>query len=151
MALISGTRLRIRSLLYMPQFFWGNELSARQLVHSPGFLGGKLLVDRDRAFWTLTAWEDESAMRAYRNSGAHRKVMPKLLKWCDEATVVHWNQVSSTLPDWQEVHWRMVSEGKVSKVNNPSARHPTKQFPEPRVGRLSRVIRPGRAGAAKVE
>ncbi len=150
MTLISGTRLRIRSLLYMPQFFWGNELSARQLVHSPGFLGGKLLVDRNRVFWTLTAWEDEAAMRAYRNSGAHRKAMPKLLKWCDEATVVHWNQESAALPDWQEVYRRMVSEGKVSKVHNPSSSHPTKQFPEPRVGRLSRVINPKPARAAKV-
>lgn len=151
MTLISGTRLRIRSPFYLPQFLWGNELSARQLAHSPGFLGGKLLVDRDRTFWTVTAWRDEASMRAYRNSGAHRKVMPKLLKWCDEATVVHWSQESSTLPDWREVHQRMASEGKVSKVNNPSSRHPTKQFPEPRVGRLSRVINPrqnGDVGAA---
>lgn len=149
MVLISGTRLRIRSLFYLPQFFWGNELSARQLIHSPGFLGGKLLVDRDRTFWTVTAWEDEASMRAYRNSGAHRKVMPKLLKWCDEATVVHWSHGSSTLPEWPEVHRRMVSEGKVSKVNNPSPRHATKQFPEPRVGRLSRVINPKQGPESK--
>src|SRR5690349_16049880 len=115
MALVSGTRLRIRSLFYLLQFFWGNELSARQLVNSPGFLGGKLLVDRNRTFWTVTAWRDEVSMRAYRNSGAHRKVMPRLLKWCDEATVIHWSQESSRLPEWQEVHRRMVSEGKVSK------------------------------------
>lgn len=144
MPLISGTRLRIRSPFYLPQFLWGNEMSARQLARSPGFLGGRLLVDRDRAFWTLTAWEDEAAMRAYRNNGAHRKVMPKLLKWCDEATVVHWSREDAELPDWQEVHRRMVAEGKVSKVNNASPRHATKQFSEPRVGRLSRVIRPKR-------
>jgi hypothetical protein len=150
MTLISGTRLRVRSIFYLPQFFWANELSARQLAHSPSFLGGRLLVDRDRTFWTVTAWEGEAAMRAYRNSGAHRKVMPKLLKWCNEATVVHWNQESSVLPNWQEIHRRMVSEGKVSKVNNPSSRHTTKQFPEPKVGRLSREIRPRQKGKAKV-
>ena len=142
MPLISGTRLRVRSPIYLPQFLWGNEMSARQLARSPGFLGGGLLVDRGRAFWTVTAWEDEAAMRAYRNTGAHREVMPKLLKWCDEATVVRWNQEGAALPDWAELHRRMISEGKVSKVNHPSPRHAARQFPEPRVGRLSRVIRP---------
>ena len=142
MALISITRLRIRSIFYLPQFFWGNELSARQLARASGFLGGRLLVDRHRAFWTMTAWEDEAAMRDYRNSGAHRKVMPRLLNWCDEATVVHWNQESPAMPDWREAYRRMISEGKVSKVYNPSPNHATKQFPEPRVGRLSRVIQP---------
>jgi hypothetical protein len=142
MPLISGTRLRIRSPFYLPQFLWGNELSARQLARSPGFLGGGLLVDRGRAFWTVTAWEDEAAMRAYRNSGAHREVMPKLLKWCDEATVIHWGQEGAELPDWPELHRRMTTEGKVSKVSHPSPRHAARQFPEPRAGRLSRSIRP---------
>lgn len=150
MALISVTRLRVRSFFYLPQFFWGNELSARQLAHTSGFLGGKLLIDRHRTFWTMTAWEDEAAMRAYRNGGAHRQVMPKLLKWCDEATVTHWNQETSTLLDWPEAYRRMISEGKVSKVNNPSPNHATKQFPEPRVGRLSRAVQPAPKSDAKV-
>ena len=144
MALISVTRLRIRSFFYLPQFFWGNELSARQLSQAPGFLGGRLLVDRHRTFWTLTAWDDQAAMRAYRNSGAHAGVMPKLLKWCDEASVAHWDQESPSLPDWPEAHRRMVSEGRASKVHNPSPNHAARAFPPPRVGRLAREIRASR-------
>jgi hypothetical protein len=149
MALISATRLRVRSLFYLPQFSWANVLSARQLTHTPGFLGGKLLIDRYRNFWTMTAWEDEAAMRSFRNGGAHRKVMPKLLQWCDEATLVHWHQKAPTLPDWQEAHRRMISEGRLSKVNNPSPNQATKHFPEPRVGRLSRELRPAPGSGAK--
>lgn len=48
-------------------------------------------------------------MHAYRDGGAHRRVMPRLLKWCDEATVVHWTQESPSLPDWPEAHRRLVS------------------------------------------
>jgi len=47
MALIAATRLRVRSLFYLPQFSWANVLSARQLTNTPGFLGGKLLIDRN--------------------------------------------------------------------------------------------------------
>jgi hypothetical protein len=149
MALISATRLRVRSLFHLPQFSWATVLSARQLTHTAGFLGGKLLIDRYRNFWTITAWEDEAAMRSFRNGGAHRKVMPKLLQWCDEATLVHWRQESPTLPDWQETHRRMISEGKLSKVNHPSSNQATKHFPEPRVGFLSRELRPALESNAK--
>lgn len=81
-------------------------------------------------------------MRQFRNHGAHRKVMPKLLNWCDEATLLHWEQETAELPDWPDIYRRMVSEGKLSKVHHPSPNHVTKDFPEPRVGRLSRELSP---------
>ncbi len=110
MAFISVTRLRVRSLRYLLQFIWQVLKSARQAERASGFLGGRLLREAKNTFWTMTAWEGETAMRAYRNAGAHRGVMPKLLDWCDEASVVHWNQESLELPDWQEAHQRMVKE-----------------------------------------
>jgi heme-degrading monooxygenase HmoA len=53
--------------------------SQRQVVRAPGFLGSKLLIDRKHTYWTLTMWEDERAMKAFRGSGAHAAVMPKLV------------------------------------------------------------------------
>jgi hypothetical protein len=120
MALISVTRLRVRSFIYLPQFFWHTFRSIRQAERSSGFLGGKLLVNAKNVFWTVTAWKDQAAMNAYRTSGAHRGAMPKLLNWCNEAAVVHWTQESSEVPSWQEAHQRMAEEGKPSKVNYPS-------------------------------
>ena len=52
--LASVTRLRVRSLRYLPAFLWQTFLSQRQVVRAPGFSGGKLLIDRRRTFWTLT-------------------------------------------------------------------------------------------------
>jgi quinol monooxygenase YgiN len=87
MILISVTRLRVRSPLYISQFLWHTFKSARQAERADGFLGGRLLVNRRKVFWTLTAWESEAAMNFYRTNAAHRAAMPKLPHWCDEAAV----------------------------------------------------------------
>jgi hypothetical protein len=97
-------------------------------------LGGRLMLEAHWAFWTATVWESEEAMRAFRSSGAHMKAMPKLLDWCDEASYVHWEQEGAELPSWAEAHRRMVAEGKLSKVKNPSAAQSARKFPEPRRG-----------------
>jgi len=91
MVFISVTRLRVRSFIYLPQFLRDAFKSMRQVGRSSGFLGGRLLVNAKNVFWTMTAWKDEAAMNAYRTGGAHRTAMPKLLDWCDEAAVVHWD------------------------------------------------------------
>ena len=142
MALISVTRLRVRSLGYLLQFAWETLKSARQAERSSGFLGGRLLRNEKNAFWTITAWKDKTAMDAYRTGGAHRRVMPKLLNWCDEAAVVHWNQESSELPSWQEAYRLMVKEGKPSKVNYPSPAQASNHIPAPEPSRIERRLKP---------
>ncbi len=131
MALISVTRLRVRSLIYLPQFLWNTFKSVRQVERSSGFLGGRLLVNAKSVFWTMTAWKDEAAMNAYRTGGAHRRAMPKLLNWCDEAAVVHWTQESSEIPFWHDAQHRMAKEGKPSKVNHPSPAQVSNHIPGP--------------------
>jgi Domain of unknown function (DUF3291) len=134
MALISVTRLRVRSVFYLLQFFWHTFKVQRQAKSAPGMLGGRLILEAHLVFWTATVWESEAAMRAFRSSGAHMRAMPKLLDWCDEASYVHWEQESAELPSWAEAHRRMVTEGKLSKVKNPSAAQTAKKFPQPRRG-----------------
>jgi hypothetical protein len=81
----SVTRLRIRSMKYVLAFLWMTFRSQRQVLRAPGFLGGKLLLDARRTFWTLTVWENERAMKAFRGAGPHGQAMRKLVEWCDEA------------------------------------------------------------------
>jgi len=142
MPFVSVTRLRVRCLLYLPQFFWYAVKSARQAERSSGFLGGRVLREARNAFWTVTVWENDAAMNVFRTQGAHRIVMPKLLAWCDEASVVHWIQETPVLPTWQEAHQRLLKEGRPSKVNHPTAAHLAYQFPPPRPGRIERALRP---------
>jgi hypothetical protein len=74
-------------------------------------------------------------MRAFMLAPAHRRVMPKLLQWCDEAAVTHWLQDSPEPPLWQEVHRRLQQEGRTSKVDHPSAAQLRFEIPPPNTAR----------------
>ena len=132
MPFVSVTRLRLRSIRFLPAFAVHTLGSIRQVRQSAGFLGGSLLPDRRWAFWTLTVWDDRDAMRAYMTAGAHRTAMPKLLDWCDEASVVHWDATTTTLPTWSDADARMRQDGRPSKVRRPSADHAAMAFARPR-------------------
>jgi hypothetical protein len=133
MPFLSVTRLRIRGVWYLPAFLWYTFRSYRQAKRAPGCLRVTTYADANRAFWTLTAWTDEASMKNFMLSGAHRKAMPKLLEWCDEAFVAHWNQDSVDLPSWTEAHRQMLERGRPSKVNHPSPAHLKREIPPPRV------------------
>jgi hypothetical protein len=121
MPFVAVTRLRIRSFRFLLPFAWRTWRSFRQAKRAASGRGVKLRIARGGAFWTITAWQDESAMNAYRITRPHRDAMPKLLKWCDEAALVHWHQESAQLPDWETAERRMAESGRPSKVNHPSA------------------------------
>jgi hypothetical protein len=120
MLFVSVTRLRVRVLRYLPAFSFNALRAARQAKTAPGNLAVSLLADSNFAFWTRTLWNDQDAMRAFMLSGVHRRMMPRLLNWCDEASVAHWTQDFVEIPSWLEAHGRMLAEGRRSKVNHPS-------------------------------
>jgi hypothetical protein len=120
---VSITRLRVRHWRFLPGFAFHAWRSTRQARSAPGFRAGALANGPGLAFWTITAWDDEAALRAYRNSGAHRRAMPRLLDWCDEASYVHWQQDDATLPTPEAAFARLRDDGKLSKVRRPSPAH----------------------------
>lgn len=130
---VSVTRLRIHSIRFLPGFFLHAMRSRAQVRHAAGFREGSILADRERVFWTMTVWDDEAAMRAYMTSGAHRAAMPKLVRWCDEASVVHWSQPDPALPGWEEADRRMRGEGRPSKVRHPAPHHADLSYRPPRL------------------
>lgn len=147
MSFVSVTRLKIRSLRFLPIFVLYALRSARQAEKSPGFLGGTLMRDSYQAFWTVTVWTDSKAMDAYRISGMHKRAMPRLLNWCEEASLVHWTQDSTEVPSWTEAHRRMISGGRPSKVHHPSAAQNAFQVPEPDTIRFSQSMRAAQRSA----
>ena len=140
MALVSITRLRVRTWRYLPAFLIQAIRSAWQAKLAEGNLSVSLLQDTRNTFWTRTVWANEEAMKSYIVSGVHKQVMRNLLEWCDEAAVVHWEQEGLQPPTWQEAFRRLKEEGRLSKVNHPSNDHLAYQFPAPQV-RLTGVLR----------
>jgi len=132
MPFVSITRLRLRSLRFLPGFLFLTVRARTQVRHARGFQGGALLPDRRWTFWTMTVWDSQESMRAYILNGAHKAAMPKLLNWCDEASVVHWDQSDAGLPSWQEADRRMRQNGRISKVRHPSSDHAAMRFVPPR-------------------
>ncbi|QGM45156.1 DUF3291 domain-containing protein [Methylocystis heyeri] len=123
MPLVSITRLRLRSWGYLPAFIAAAVWSVLQARRARGNLAVGVSREAGNVFWTRSIWTDESAMRSFRDSGAHRAAMPKLLDWCDEASVVHWTQESAQPPTWKEAHLRMQRDGRPSRVKHPSEAH----------------------------
>lgn len=130
---VSVTRLRLRSFRYALGFAWRNFLAVRQVCRANGFVSGRLLIDAQWTFWTLTAWNSEQHMKAFRSTAAHRSAMPSLVKWCDEASYAHWNAVDAVLPTWQQAFAHLVEEGRLSPVANPSRNHQARRFAKPRL------------------
>lgn len=116
----------------MPLFVFDTLQTLWQVRRSSGFKSGALLPDRSWTFWTMTAWDSQASMRAYMTSGSHKRAMPKLMQWCDEASVAHWEQEDTTLPSWSEADRRMRTTGRISKVLHPSAEHAQLRYREPR-------------------
>ena len=129
---VSITRLRVRKWRYLLAFVLWATRSVRQAKRAPGNLGVGLLRDRNNTFWTKTVWTDDAAMRAFMLGEPHKAAMPKLLDWCDEASLVRWTQEGTSLPSWDDAHRRLERDGRASKVNHPSDAHRALKFPPPK-------------------
>lgn len=123
MAFVSVTRLRLRSIRFLPVFFWRAQQSAKQARTAPGNIGVELRKTAGLRFWTLTVWKNTEAMAAFRGAPPHRDVMSRLRHWCDEAAYAHWEQADDTMPPWDEAARRLRDSGKLSQLLYPSDEH----------------------------
>ena len=120
---VSITRLHVRSLRYLPLFLLHAFRSGSQTRTAEGMLGFDSRTEGGRVFWTRTIWNSEADMKRYRSSGAHQLAMRILARACDEASYTRWQQESAELPGWEEAHRRLLAQGQLSKVRQPSALH----------------------------
>jgi hypothetical protein len=117
---VSITRLRVRSIFYLPVFMLHAMRTMFQAQKAEGVLGVDTRFEKNNVVWTKTVWTDENAMKKYRGTGAHQLAMRMLSTLCSEASVARWQQEAPQLPTWEEAHRRMLLEGRLSKVKHPS-------------------------------
>lgn len=150
MPVVTATRFRVSKGRYLPRFLKGSIDAARQARQSPGFLGGKLRAEPvGGAYWTLTVWQSGRDMVAFRDSGVHAVLMPKLAKWASEAIFGVWASETSELPGWDAVCRRVAEHPNFAALEHPTAAHLAQRFdptsrlgfdlPIPRPGRIARV------------
>ena len=121
--LVSVTRLRLRSILYLLPFAISAGGVSRQALKSPGCQGVRTRKTRGLAFWTLTMWDDEKSLWSFVSQSPHREVMPKLSAWCDEAAVAHWKQESGAMPEWGVATRVLLESGRLLRIAHPSDAH----------------------------
>lgn len=120
---VSITRLRVRSIFYMPLFILHAMRTMMQAQRAEGIQGVETRIEKNNVIWTKTVWSDEAAMKRYRGAGAHQVAMRLLSEICSEAAYARWGQETPGLPTWEEAHQRILRDGKLSKVKHPSALH----------------------------
>jgi len=141
MYFVSVTRLRVRSVMYLPRFFRANEASIKSITKVEGFIAGKELIDKGLTFWTVTLWESDQAMKYFRNNDPHKSAMRNLPDWCNEAAYGHWIQDDALIPAWPQLYENFLANLKITKVKHPSAKQEAKNYPAPRWTKLERPFK----------
>ena len=73
----------------------------RQLAGQPGFLGGAVLAEPRRVFWTVSVWQDPASLAAFRE--LHAEVASHGEALADSMVNSGWRADSDTVPTWREV------------------------------------------------
>lgn len=73
--LVSVTYLRLRGLSALPPFLRLSGPSIREARSAPGNRGVRTRARGPLSWYTMTAWEDEEAMKAYVRGPAHLDAM----------------------------------------------------------------------------
>jgi heme-degrading monooxygenase HmoA len=103
--------LPLRSYWRVPPFFLYTTQVVKQLASAQGLLGYSVLARPfSKRFWTLSAWEDDAALRAFVEHPPHVRVMAALTPHMNKTKFVRWMVKGSQLPLlWDDALSRFVS------------------------------------------
>ena len=106
-------------LSYLPLKSYGRVLPfflytvqvVKQLASAQGLLGYSLLArPLLKRFWTLSAWENREALRAFVQHPPHVRIMAALTRHMDKTRFVYWTVKGSQLPlQWDDALRRFQS------------------------------------------
>ncbi len=125
--LVSLTRLHLKDWYRLFSFQRISGACISQALDDTSCLGGATYAGPGLTFWTATLWKDEESLKRYVGSGAHRRSLAVLPKWCDEAAFG--NIEAEKLPDKHEISDWLAKVAKYSLVRLPSANQEKEEIP----------------------
>lgn len=93
------TEIKVKNLFKFPAFLKHSVRSHDQAKKAPGNIHTSLNGKRLSGY-TITAWNSEADMTAFRNSGAHKTAMQEMKKISSAFRTVHYH--ADKAPSWQE-------------------------------------------------
>ena len=147
MPVVVATRMKVGRLRDVPRFVWASLVIAVQARRSQGFLGGRLRVSADGAFWTVTVWTGGQTMTRFRDSGVHATVVPLAETWASEAVFGVWNSANGRVPSWRRAAQHIGEHPNFTKIlERPTEAHRQRKPPtSPRLGLSAPIVRPRRS------
>ena len=111
-AFVMASRLEVRSLKDVPRFFLKSLAAWKQVSGAPGAYGASLIAEPfKRTFWTLSAWEDRSALYRYAKTEPHKSIMNGLRPTMKDSVFTFWEVPSADLPiDWTDARRRLAEQ-----------------------------------------
>ena len=104
---VMASRLELRRLRDVPAFFAAALRIRRQMLGSPGLAGLSLIAEPIRkTFWTLSAWQDQAALRGATGAEPHRGLMKRFRPLMTGSRFVTWTATSVPVP-WDEAKRRL--------------------------------------------
>ncbi len=106
---VMASRLELRRLRDVPSFLAAALQIRRQMLGSPGALGLSLIARPLRGtFWTLSAWQDQAALRAATGREPHRQIMQRFRPRMAGSAFVTWTAPATALPiPWDDALRRL--------------------------------------------
>lgn len=96
---VMASRLELRQLRDVPSFLAAALRIRRQMLGSPGALGLSLIArPLHRTFWTLSAWQDQSALQAATGREPHKQIMKRFRTRMAGSSFVTWTATTTALP-----------------------------------------------------
>jgi hypothetical protein len=117
---LMASKLEVKSLLSVPEFFLRSLVVWRQVQKSPGLVGASLKAQPlKRTFWTLSAWESREALGTFNHTDPHGRTVTRLRKVMKGSVFTFWNAEASALPiTWDEATRRIAEQEQKQSGQN---------------------------------
>jgi hypothetical protein len=119
---VMASRLELRRLRDVLPFLAAALRIRRQMLGSPGAMGLSLIArPLRRTFWTLSAWQDQAALRGATGGEPHRQLMRRFRPRMAGSSFVTWTVPATDLPVPWDVAMRRLEKPDTVRGRQPVA------------------------------